>query len=246
MRTATWCVVASLAFGMSACKSAGHEEERDEDDERPAAAAEAAEAKAENGITWSFEDDAADQPPKGWTVAETNGKGTPASWRVEAMDHAPNGKQVLRITESRNAGSTYNVLLSEREFPSDLEVAVHIHAGSGKEDQGGGLVWRARDANNYYLTRWNPLEDNISLFRVEGGKRTRLGSLDVKADPSAWHEIEVVARGKHITVEMDGKVVLQADDETFTRGGRIGLWTKADAASSFDLLGVEWIGPKAK
>ena len=37
---------------------------------------------------------------------------------------------------------------------------------------GGGLIWRARDNRNYYLTRANPLEQNIRIYRVVKGVRT--------------------------------------------------------------------------
>ena len=33
-------------------------------------------------------------------------------------------------------------------------------------DQGGGPVWRYQDANNYYIARMNPLEDNYRVYKV--------------------------------------------------------------------------------
>jgi hypothetical protein len=36
----------------------------------------------------------------------------------------------------------------------------------GKADMGGGIIWRAADDRNYYLTLANPLEQNIRIYRV--------------------------------------------------------------------------------
>jgi prepilin-type processing-associated H-X9-DG protein len=34
------------------------------------------------------------------------------------------------------------------------------------------LIWRAKDARNDYIARYNPLEDNVRVYKVEGGERT--------------------------------------------------------------------------
>ena len=43
-----------------------------------------------------------------------------------------------------------------------------------EEDQGGGIVWRYRDKDNYYIVRANALEDNVVLYKVQNGKREDL------------------------------------------------------------------------
>ena len=113
-----------------------------------------------------------------------------------------------------------------------------LRAESGVEDQGGGLVWRMRDADNYYVTRWNPLEDNLRIYHVVDGKRSELQSADVSTDPRAWHVLEVEARGERMRVWLDGAKLLEIEDGTFDDGGRVGLWTKADATVSFDGFAV--------
>ena len=42
-----------------------------------------------------------------------------------------------------------------------------------------------------------------------------------------------------IDLYLDGRHVLEAQDDTFPAAGGVGLWTKADAASSFDNLKVQ-------
>lgn len=182
-----------------------------------------------------FEADAADRAPAGFVAAQTNGVGRLAQWNVVAAD-AAHGNAVRVMTQ--NAGSTFNLLLSAADAPADLALGVDLRAASGTEDQGGGLAWRARDSGNYYCARWNPLEDNLRLYKVVDGDRTMLKHADVVAARDAWHRLEVTMRGERITVAFDGAELLAAADETFDGAGRFGLWTKADASTLFDRLTV--------
>ena len=74
------------------------------------------------------------------------------------------------------------VLSSTKHLYVDL--SVEVKAIKGEIDQGGGLVWRYRDANNYYITRWNPLETNFRVYHVVDGKRTQLANADITLPPA--------------------------------------------------------------
>ncbi|MBP87905.1 MAG: hypothetical protein CMJ64_14475 [Planctomycetaceae bacterium] len=80
----------------------------------------------------------------------------------------------------------------------------------------------------------NPLEDNFRVYKVVKGKRTQLDSLDAKAPAGKWHTIHVVQTGNHVQCYLNGKLHLDVKDDTFTGKGKVGLWTKADAVTSFD------------
>src|SRR5262249_45715295 len=117
----------------------------------------------------------------------------------------------------------------------DLELSVQFKAMRGKNDQGGGLVWRYQDADNYYICRMNPLEDNFRVYKVVGGKRTQLETKeDLKIPTGEWHTIKIEQRGDQIECYLDGKKYLEARDGTFTNAGKVGLWSKSDAQSHFD------------
>jgi hypothetical protein len=188
-------------------------------------------------VTFTFNDAALGVTPTGFAVAETKGAGTPAKWTIEAVKDDLKRKHAIRV-ETSNKEGVFNLLLSEGSYGPDVELSVDIRPASGEEDQGGGLVWRAKDANNYYVTRWNPLEKNIRVYKVEGGLRTMFKSAELAADPKKWHRIGAVQNGAKMTVTFDGKEVLAAEDATFNGAGKIGLWTKADASSWFDELTV--------
>ncbi len=166
----------------------------------------------------------------------------PASYRGPGKP--PKERNVINVTEP--AGSGFNVLMAERTNFQDLRYTVTLEANSGKIDQGGGPIWRAKDENNYYVARWNPLEENVRVYHVIGGKRTQIGTVeDIKANPNAkhdWRLLGIEHVGDQIKLFLDGKEILQVTDSTLTESGMLGLWTKADAATKFRDLKVENAG----
>ncbi|MFO1051528.1 MAG: PepSY domain-containing protein [Planctomycetota bacterium] len=186
-------------------------------------------------MSFSFEDDGL---PGGFIVGETAGKGTPASWSVQTIDDAPSGKQVLAV-EAHNTKGTFNLFERRGKVGPDLILSTRIQAVTGEEDRGGGVYWRAKDQDNYYIARWNPLESNLRVYTVIDGKRSLpLESAQVDGAPDAWHLIEVETHGERILIRFDGKIALECEDKTFTEAGAVGLWTKSDASSRFDDLRV--------
>ncbi len=126
-------------------------------------------------------------------------------------------------------------ILEERKF-ADVDVSVKGKPLSGKEDQSAGLIFRAKDARNYYLVRSNGLEDNFRLYTMTDGKRKQIAS--AKVDPpkvGEWHTIRVVAKGKKIQAYIGDKRLIDHEDATFAEG-YVGLWTKADSVTEFDDL----------
>ncbi len=109
-------------------------------------------------------------------------------------------------------------------------------------DQGGGFVWRFIDADNYYVVRANPLEDNVVLYKVENGKRTDLPlinkgktyGVDVEPLGNDWNDMKLTVVDNLFTVYLNNTQIFQVEDKTFTKAGKIGLWTKADAVTYFN------------
>jgi hypothetical protein len=173
--------------------------------------------------------------PQGWTAAKT-GEGPGSVWKVlEDKD----GKKVLAQTSDQGPNGLFNVCIAENTSFTDIDLTVAFKAVAGKLDQGGGPVWRYKDANNYYVARMNPLEDNYRVYKVVAGKRTQLASADVKAPAGEWHVLRVVQKSNHIQCFLDGKLYLDVTDNTFKERGKIGLWTKADAQTFFVDLQVK-------
>jgi hypothetical protein len=170
------------------------------------------------------------------TIAETHPGTALATWKVKAGPEAPSPPNVLALTETRNRGSTYNLAIFKKPQFGDLDLSVKVRADKGEEDQGGGPIWRCRDENNYYICRFNPLEANFRVYKVVDAKRTQLATAETDAEAGKWHTIRIMMVGPQIECYLNGQKLLTAADDTIKEPGRIGFWTKADAATSFDDL----------
>jgi 3-keto-disaccharide hydrolase len=191
--------------------------------------------------TWRFSKQDEGKAPSGWKIAKT-GMGEGSSWIVTADATAPSksGYVVSQVAQGPNTLFNLCVEGSPSLSYGDLELSVAFKANKGILDQGGGLVWRYQDADNYYIARMNPLENNFRLYTVLAGKRTQLVTVeDLKIKSDEWHNLSIKQVGKKITCSLDGKLLIEAENDAITRPGAIGLWTKADAQTSFDDLRAE-------
>ncbi len=172
---------------------------------------------------WDFEADRVGRAAAGfrtgfgqWTVADDG------------------GKHVLAQT-ARNEDSAFNVTIRSDILYSDVMVSVRLKAVKGIVDQGGGVIWRLKNAKSYYLARYNPLEDSFRVYKVLDGKRFQLGSVRAPGNRN-WHTLRVSMKGAVIDAVLDDKIHINLEDNTIRGFGRVGLWTKSDAQSYFDDL----------
>jgi hypothetical protein len=183
---------------------------------------------------FDFDADKAGDPPQGFSFGRT-GKGAPGKWVVQASDDAPSGKNVLVQADADRTDYRFPVAFIGPEV-KDLRLSVKCKPISGKVDQGCGLVFRLKDADNYYVARANALEDNVRLYHVVKGERRQFAGWNGKVASGKWHELAVEVEGEHFQVFYDGKKVIDAHDKTFIDAGKFGVWTKADSVIQFDDL----------
>src|SRR6185295_19384868 len=117
---------------------------------------------------------------------------------------------------------------------ADGFVEVKFKPISGREDQAGGLIWRFKDGDNYYVARANALENNVSLYYTEGGSRKTIKYVDAPVAGNAWHALRVEFAGRRIKVLFDGVARIELDDAHIEGAGAVGVWTKADSVTVFD------------
>jgi len=176
----------------------------------------------------NFDDLKAGVAPSGWTATRT-GTGD-AKWTIERDDTAPSKPNVLK----QSGVATFPICLKDDTSLKDGFVEVKFKAISGREDQAGGLIWRAQDANNYYVARANALENNVTIYHTINGRRTERQRTRMTVTLNRWHTLRVDFIGSHFTVLLDGKSAIDWEDTTFTQAGKVGLWTKADSVTAFD------------
>ena len=176
----------------------------------------------------NFDDAKPGETPAGWTAAIT-GRGE-SKWTVERDASAPSAPHVLK----QSGQGTYPICLKNDSKLKDGFVEVKFKPIAGTEDQAGGVVWRARDHDNYYVARANALEDNVTIYHTLKGKRVSFKNTKMKVAPNQWHTLRVEFAGNRFTVAFDGQKVITASDSKLEEAGQVGLWTKADSVTLFD------------
>ena len=184
----------------------------------------------------SFESVQTGVTPEGWTATLT-GSGDP-KWTVESDETAPSKSKVVK----QSGRATYPLLLKDDTTIKDGFIEVKFKAIAGSEDRAAGVVWRTKDAKNYYVARANALEDNFVLYKTVNGSRSPLDivgrkggyGVSVPVPANIWHSLRIDFKGTRFTASFNGKQMFEVEDSTFTEAGKVGLWTKADSVTLFD------------
>jgi hypothetical protein len=175
-----------------------------------------------------FDQDKAGATPGQWSCGVT-GDGTPI-WTVQRDSTAPSRPHVL-VQSGRGA------------FPwcvrPDVELAdgfveVMFKPLTGQQDQAGGVIWRWADANNFYVARANALENNVSLYRMQQGRRITLKYVDAPVPGRQWSTLRVEFEGRRIRVLLNRKLHIEFEDPHASVAGNVGVWTKSDSVTAFD------------
>jgi len=180
------------------------------------------------GETINFDQDKTGALPAGWKAGVT-GRGSP-KWSVEKDDSASSPPNVLK----QSGSGTFPWCVKSDTSIENGSVEVKFKPISGREDAAGGIVWRWKDGDNYYVARANALEDNVSLYHTTNGRRNTIKYVAAPVARNQWHTLRVEFNGKFIRVALDGKVYIEQEDGHISGAGAVGLWTKADSVTLFD------------
>src|SRR3984893_781758 len=178
--------------------------------------------------TDNFDKDRPGSLPAGWSCGVT-GRGSPV-WAVEPDRSAPSTPNVLR----QSGKGTFPWCVKKAASLADGFVEVKFKSEKGGEDRAGGVVWRWKDGDNYYVARGNALENNVSLYYTAGGNRNTIKYVDAPVPPNVWHTLRVEFAGKRIKVLLDGKAYIEREDDHIAGAGAVGVLTKADSVTAFD------------
>jgi hypothetical protein len=180
--------------------------------------------------------------PTGWTVAMTHAGAAP-QWEIVRDESAPRPPYVLaQVSRDKTAGR-FPLAIWDASSIRDGEVSVAFKAVDGTVDQAAGVVWRYQDPNNYYIVRANALENNVVLYKVENGVRLSLAPKGLPSRSygvrrqipvSQWNILRIAFTGSLFTVFLNSERLFEVEDQTFTKAGKTGLWTKADSVTHFN------------
>jgi hypothetical protein len=178
--------------------------------------------------TITFDKESAGAAPSGWSCGVT-GRGSP-KWLIEADPSALSQPNVLK----QSGQGTFPWCARKDVSIADGFVEVKFKPIEGREDSAGGVMWRWKDGDNYYIARANALENNVSLYHTTRGSRRTIKYVDAPVAAGQWHTLRVDFAGKHIKVALDGKPYIELEDDHISGVGAVGVWTKADSVTAFD------------
>ena len=170
---------------------------------------------------------------KSWISAYTNKDNSFPTWEITNSKSDNISEYIFKLISTNAHGGIFNLCYTKNIQFKNGTIEVLLKANDGFEDQGGGVVWRVQDKNNYYITRYNPLEDNICIYYVKDGHRKILDEKTILLKNKQWHSIKVVQDNNQYKIYLDSQMVLDGYDDRFKSRGGVGVWTKADALSSF-------------
>lgn len=184
-------------------------------------------------LSWNFETETVGQPAADFTKI---------TGRWEVLQDAGN---LVFAQRAENRENILNIALIEATSYKDLDLSVRLKPTGGENDRGGGLIWRAKDRDNFYAARLCPYAPkhnrtktaNLRLYKMEAGRLTQLDHADAAVDDE-WHTLRITMTGSQIVGYLDGRRSLEAEDASNLDVGRIGLWTRSDACTWFDDLTV--------
>ena len=233
---------ALLLLLLAGCSKSGGDNDGDEDESPRAGNKVEPETSAPiqpagKEFVYNFDNDAVGGLPAKFHDALT-GQGAKVEWVVKADPSAPSQPNVIAQLSTDKTDYRFPLAIADEGSFQDLDVSVKFKAVSGEVDRASGLVFRLKDANNYYIVRANALEDNYRLYHVVNGNRVQFAGANFKVASGEWHELRVECVGNHITCYYDNEKKIDATDDTFKEAGKVGLWTKADSVTYFDDLRV--------
>jgi hypothetical protein len=170
-------------------------------------------------------------------------QGAAARWEVVKDATAPSPPYVLaQVSNDRNNWRCPVAILDKPVFQNG-EISVRLKPVTGKDDLAGGLVFRFRDPNDYYLVRANALENSVAVYKVEGGQWRLLrpkgaagggAAVHHSVPAHSWSILKVAFKGPVFSVYFNHRRLLQVEDRSYEGAGKVGLWTKGDSVTYFD------------
>ena len=167
-------------------------------------------------------------PPDSCRPALT-GQGGPVAWQVLLVHNRAALAEMSRV----NVDYRFPLCIVDTVKASDVELAVSFTPIGGKIDQAAGLIFRVKDANNYYVARANALENNVNLYHVVKGVRRQIAGVDISVLTGKTQQLGIRIEEDTIQVSFEGRTVINVSDRTIRGPGAVGLWTKADSLTAF-------------
>jgi hypothetical protein len=182
----------------------------------------------------TFDDSAVGAPPPGFFFAGSR-QANAGTWEVHG---GPKARFLFHAADPSVTMRGIAVAGIDHPAPSDIRITAKLRFLDG--DRAGGLIWRYRDADNFYFYSVVLADRRVNVIRVTGGNRIVLASAtEIEPDPDAWHTLAIVHEGDQIRAVLNGIGILRTRDATMLDGGRAGIWSAGNSTTWFDDITIE-------
>jgi hypothetical protein len=171
-------------------------------------------------------------------VACTQGRtgiGRPPDWQAVADPDGPAGWALAEVAADPT-DLHFPLCISEQAVGRDLDATLRFKPVSGTRARAAGLMFRAQNANDYYVVRADALDGSVRLYRMEKGKRSQLARKEVPIEVGKWHTLRVIAAGDRFEVALDGESMFNVTDKSLPQAGALGVWSQADSVTHYGTL----------
>ena len=169
--------------------------------------------------------------PFGWMMSSTGQKSL-GIWEVVE------GKSVYMKYPRGSFGEQFNILYTKDLYFKNGVVQTKIRAYKGRENRGGGVVWRLKDRKDYYFVLIDFLKKTLFVSFVKNGKIKNIVEKDIKLK-KGWNILKVKFCDENIDIFLNNKNVVNIKDKSIIHSGGAGIITKADAKTFFDEIKIE-------
>ena len=151
-----------------------------------------------------------------WAVLDEGTVSAPSDWRVVNGELAQLSNLYSLPDEPSNLARLGTYLRYQNGFGwSDYAVSYTQRA---EDDDALGLMFRVRDANNYYRFSWDQQRGYRRLVKAVNGVFTELDADSVPFVPGQTYQVEVRAEGDQLAVSIDGTPLFQVSDSSHATG----------------------------
>ncbi len=175
--------------------------------------------------------------------------GTKWSGQTSTVDVSAMGKRIFGSTVSDlllsnwSAGGAFPLAIAPgvANF-TDGTVRVQFKLVGGASDQNAGIVFALNPNGEYLYARYNTKDGDLALWRYANGERAIIvhGTGTSKLALGTWHELVLTVRGRNVTATVTGVPAIQlAHTLDATPAGKVGVWVKRDAITSFRSFRVQ-------
>ena len=178
--------------------------------------------------------------PAKWQVTESR---TPSSLAKEdsGNNNLANSHALSQTSNSSFRKGAAICIYEGAEF-GDFTYSVRVRIDSGAFKQMAGIVFRAKDANNFYALTIDSIDGKVSLTKVVDRKQTSYWSTngELPIPKSEWHTLRVVCKADRFSCYHNG-VRINSDAPFSDREqlkGKVGFITFLDTTASFARLKV--------